>query len=50
MIKIGLGMLLGAWLIIGSFALADKVATKRAARKERKAAKKYCAKCQEEMK
>lgn len=40
MIKIALGILLGVWLVIGSFALAAKIATKRQERKERKLAKK----------
>lgn len=40
MIKIALGILLGVWLVIGTFALADRIATKRMERKERKEAKK----------
>lgn len=40
MIKIALGILLGVWLVIGTFALADKIATKHFERKERKLAKK----------
>lgn len=40
MIKIALGITLGAWLVIGTFALAEKIAIKRQERKERKLAKK----------
>lgn len=40
MIKIALGITLGVWLVIGTFALAEKIATKRQERKERKLAKK----------
>lgn len=46
MIKIALGMLLGAWLIMGTMSLACKIADRRAAKKIAKAkvndyAKKY---------
>lgn len=40
MIKIALGITLGVWLVIGTFALAEKIAMKRQERKERKLAKK----------
>lgn len=40
MIKIALGILLGSWLVIGSFAVADKIATFRMERKQRRLNKK----------
>lgn len=45
MIKIALGMLLGAWLIIGSFAIAEKIAIKRQERKAKKNNKNVCPNC-----
>jgi len=40
MIKIAFGLLAGAWLIIGSFAIAEKIATKRHEKRQQKIAKK----------
>ena len=40
MIKIALGITLGVWLVIGTFALADYIATKHRERKERRLLKK----------
>ena len=46
MIRIALGMLLGAWLIIGSFAIVEKIATKVQERKAKKINKKnVCPNC-----
>lgn len=45
MIRIALGMLIGAWLIIGSFAIAEKIAIKRQERKAKKQANKVCPNC-----
>ena len=50
MIKIALGVLLGFWLTVGSLELVVKIVNKHEERKERKAAKKLCKKCQEEIK
>ena len=44
MIRIALGMLIGAWLIIGSFAITEKIALKRQLRKAKKQSK-TCPNC-----
>lgn len=45
MIRIALGILFGSWLVIGSFAIIEKIATKRQERKAKKINKNVCPNC-----